>query len=443
MQNAKLLKLLLPGVALIVLGNISQAQELQRKLGKSNRVSRVTYPTPVPSTRHSLFTAKAVVPKATQPPAVGTFTPGSGHTGETITVNGANFDSSVTVTIGGVKAAAVTLNSATSLTVMIGAGANGAIVIKTKQGKAQSADDFTYIPPPAITGISPAAYQKGTVITVLGTGFVDGTTVSIDGTTLLAGSVVSPTTITGTVNGPVTSNLVTVSSVNGSSVYTPSTDPNGSGGSADFMLPDPANGFLIIPTPKYSYTQVHPGKKFAFAGNVWGNVLGTDSSMQRVATKLLVPQTSLLGFQADISVPIITVDTTFTLGILCDLNLLLKKISYIDTTSKNNFDPWVFHPRLGLVATFYNNNLYAGFYYNVVSILNEYDAFGAFFKTGGKNTFAFPEFSVGGIFGVSGGGRQQLKIGIDGILNTKNVNMLYGQNAGVIFSVKAGFATML
>lgn len=79
-------------------------------------------------------------------------TPAAGSTtgGTTVTIAGANFSSDVTVTIAGVAAAQVTVQSAASITVVLGArssGGPGDVVVSTGARSAKLANGFTYVAP--------------------------------------------------------------------------------------------------------------------------------------------------------------------------------------------------------------------------------------------------------------------------------------------------------
>ena len=84
------------------------------------------------------------------------------------------------VTIGGVTAV-ITADSATSITVTVGNGATGPIVVTTPGGKATSATNFTFIPAPTITSFTPTTGASGASVTISGTNLTNATAVTIGG----------------------------------------------------------------------------------------------------------------------------------------------------------------------------------------------------------------------------------------------------------------------
>jgi hypothetical protein len=86
----------------------------------------------------------------TQPaPTITLFTPTSGNTGTSITITGANFTGTTAISFGGVLAQSFVVNSPTSITAIVGAGASGNVSVITPGGTA-TATGFTYN---AVTGI--------------------------------------------------------------------------------------------------------------------------------------------------------------------------------------------------------------------------------------------------------------------------------------------------
>jgi hypothetical protein len=121
-------------------------------------------------------------------PGVPTFSPGSGVVGDVITITGSNFVAGgSTVSFGGTAATVVTVNSASSLTAAVPAGASsGTIRVNTSSScgttPVPSAASFTVITPnpaPGISSLSPSAAVVGGgafTLTVTGSGFVSSTT---------------------------------------------------------------------------------------------------------------------------------------------------------------------------------------------------------------------------------------------------------------------------
>jgi hypothetical protein len=98
----------------------------------------------------------------------------------------------------------VTVVSATQITATTPAHAAGTVdVVVTVGGQSSAtsaADQHTYVVPPAPASVSPPSGPSlgGTSVTITGTGFQTGATVTFGGTALTSVSVVNATTITGT-----------------------------------------------------------------------------------------------------------------------------------------------------------------------------------------------------------------------------------------------------
>jgi hypothetical protein len=139
------------------------------------------------------------------PPTVTGIAPTAGTTagGTSVTITGTNFASGATVTIGGTAATNVTVVSATSLTARTPPHAAGVVdvVVTNSNGLSGTlAASYTYSPPPIVTNINPAAGPTagGMSVTITGTNFAPGATVTIGGTAATNVTVVSATSITAT-----------------------------------------------------------------------------------------------------------------------------------------------------------------------------------------------------------------------------------------------------
>lgn len=128
------------------------------------------------------------------PPTVTGITPGIGSTvgGTSVTITGTGFDTAngiSSVTVAGTACGSVTLNSATELTCVTGAGAagNGDVVVTNADTETQSgtlSSGFSYIAPPDISAasldITNGPSNGGTYITITGgSGFLNGGTTSV------------------------------------------------------------------------------------------------------------------------------------------------------------------------------------------------------------------------------------------------------------------------
>jgi hypothetical protein len=121
-------------------------------------------------------------------PSISGFNPTEGGIGTVVTVFGTNLLGASQVRFGspsGVAASNVVINpDGTSLTAQVGTGASGKIEIDFPlPHTAASENDFTFIPPPTIISVSPAATNviAGATITVIGTNFTNATSVQING----------------------------------------------------------------------------------------------------------------------------------------------------------------------------------------------------------------------------------------------------------------------
>ncbi|TMC01708.1 MAG: hypothetical protein E6J35_10270, partial [Chloroflexi bacterium] len=141
---------------------------------------------------------------APPPPTVTSVTPNSGASagGSAVTVSGTGFQSGATVSFGGSTLTVSTI-SATSITGTTTAHAVGAVTVTVTNPEAQSGTCsacFTYLgPAPTVSSVTPnsGASAGGTAVTIAGTDFQAGATVSFGGSALTV-STISATSITGT-----------------------------------------------------------------------------------------------------------------------------------------------------------------------------------------------------------------------------------------------------
>lgn len=147
------------------------------------------------------------------PPVITSFSPVTAATGTTVTITGTNFTGASSVMFGGVAATSYTVISATSITAVVGNGNSGNVSVTTAGGTASFAG-FNYIPAPTITSFTPVSGSTGTTITITGTNFTAGATVSFGGTPATSVIVMSPVSINAVVaNG--SSGNVTVTTAGG------------------------------------------------------------------------------------------------------------------------------------------------------------------------------------------------------------------------------------
>jgi large repetitive protein len=152
--------------------------------------------------------------------------PASG--GTSITISGYGLTGATAVAFGGAAAASFTVNGDTSVTAVSPSTSAGTVdvTVTTAGGVSatSSADQFTFVPQPTVTGLSPSSgpLTGRTPVTITGSGFTAATTVSFGGIPALF-TVVDDSTIDAIapVGEAVDSVAVTVSSIGGTSPSTP------------------------------------------------------------------------------------------------------------------------------------------------------------------------------------------------------------------------------
>jgi IPT/TIG domain len=134
-------------------------------------------------------------------PTIGAISPVQGPQsgGTTVTIDGTNFLGVSQVLIGGTSAA-FTRVDLTRLTATTPAHAPGATSVQVinPAGTATAAQQFTYLPTPTVSSLSPISGPAagGTTVTLTGTNFTGATGVTFDGTPATSYTVVNSTTIT-------------------------------------------------------------------------------------------------------------------------------------------------------------------------------------------------------------------------------------------------------
>ena len=158
-------------------------------------------------------------------PAVSSVSPNGGPTGggTAVTITGANFAAGAIVTFGNAAATNVNVTNSTTITAITPAGTAGAVTVTVAvNGQSGSlANGFTYTTAPVVSSVSPnnGPIAGGTGVTITGTNFAAGATVTFGGTAATNVVVVNSTSITATIPahaaGAVTV-TVTVNSQSGS-----------------------------------------------------------------------------------------------------------------------------------------------------------------------------------------------------------------------------------
>jgi hypothetical protein len=137
-------------------------------------------------------------------PIVTSVSPNSGPTagGTSVTITGTGFTGATSVDFGGTAAASFAVNSDTSIMAVSPAEAAGTVdVTVTAPGGTSAtsgADQFTFVPPPAITAINPntGPTSGGTSVAITGTGFTGATGVTFGGVAATGVTVNSDSSIT-------------------------------------------------------------------------------------------------------------------------------------------------------------------------------------------------------------------------------------------------------
>ena len=157
-------------------------------------------------------------------PTVTGVSPNSGSTmgGTPVTITGTNFASGATVAFAGTAATNVAVINSTTITAYTPAGVSGAatVTVTIIAQNGSLAGGFTYIGVPAISGISPntGSVGGGTAVTIAGTNFSSGATVTFGGAAAANVVVVNSTTITATTpSGSAGTVTVTVTNPDGQS----------------------------------------------------------------------------------------------------------------------------------------------------------------------------------------------------------------------------------
>ncbi len=151
---------------------------------------------------HSLMSGNFTVIKVS--PAVSSIAPatGSQNGGTVVTITGTGFLTGATVKFGGTSATSSSVVSATSITATAPAHAAGKVDVVVTNPDGQSvtlAQSFTYAPAaPTVSGISPSTGPTtgGTPVTITGTNFQSGATVTFGTRPATNVTVVSATSIT-------------------------------------------------------------------------------------------------------------------------------------------------------------------------------------------------------------------------------------------------------
>lgn len=109
-------------------------------------------------------------------PTISSFTPANAGAGNTITITGNNLTGATAVLFGGVPATSFVVQSSTSISAVVGAGASGNVSVTTPGGTASLAG-FVFVPAPTITSFTPTVSAIGVTVTITGTHFTGASSV--------------------------------------------------------------------------------------------------------------------------------------------------------------------------------------------------------------------------------------------------------------------------
>ena len=155
------------------------------------------------------------------PPTLTRFNPTRGPVGARVTLTGTHLNEATAVAFNGVRAPEFEVVSGTSIEAVVPSGAtSGPISVVTPGGTAVSAEPFTVVFPPTLTGFTPATGPAGTRVTLTGTHFLGATEVLFNRVSAPVFEVVSATSIEAVVPPRATSGPISVVTPGGTAVST-------------------------------------------------------------------------------------------------------------------------------------------------------------------------------------------------------------------------------
>ncbi|MFL5740848.1 MAG: FG-GAP-like repeat-containing protein [Flavisolibacter sp.] len=243
-------------------------------------------------------------------PTVQSFSPASGVQGTSVVIKGTNFNGTISVTFGGVRAASFTVNSDSTITAVVAQGNSGAVAVTTPTGSAsQPGFNFTG---PTITSFTPSTGVSGTTVNIYGTNFTNASSVKFGGTPAAAFTVNVPTYITAVV-GTGASGDVSV------------TTPNGTATLSGFSYGAPVITSVDPRSAPVGATVLIQGKNFSATASdnivFFGSVKARVDSASSNLLKLTVPAGARYG-------PI-----TVTVNRLTAYSSMFFSISFADSTA--------------------------------------------------------------------------------------------------------------
>ena len=147
-------------------------------------------------------------------PLITSLSPASGGSGSMVVINGSNFNATSAVNFGGLPAQSFTINSATKITAVVGAGNSGKVTVTTALGSG-SIDGFNWYPPPTLTSFSPSLSGPNVTISLTGTNLQATTGVTFGGVAATSFTIESDVLVR-TVTGPGSTGDVVINTTHGS-----------------------------------------------------------------------------------------------------------------------------------------------------------------------------------------------------------------------------------
>jgi predicted secreted Zn-dependent protease len=103
------------------------------------------------------------------PPVINSFLPNFGFTGDTITISGANLNTTNLIRFGGIAAASFIVVNDQTVKAVVAAGASGKVLVRTTGGTVES-NGFAFGPKPSISSFTPSG-KLGDIIVINGSNF--------------------------------------------------------------------------------------------------------------------------------------------------------------------------------------------------------------------------------------------------------------------------------
>lgn len=226
-----------------------------------------------------------------------------------ITITGLNFVNGATVNLGGNACTGVTFVDSSTITCNTPGGSAGAVTVTVTNPDTQPGSllsGFTYLNPPVVSGVSPSAgaLSGGTTITISGTDFYSGASVTLDGFPCTSVQFVDSSTLT----------CVT---------------PSHAAGAVDIIVTNPDNEF---DTYEAAYTyQIAPDISYVTPNN---GPMGGGTSVTVVGTGFVTGATVLFGTEPATC----TVDSGVAISCTTPLSLVSGAVSVTVTNTDSQTD---------------------------------------------------------------------------------------------------------